>query len=275
MKDICVTLVSTNEKEVIERCLTSLFDDTRESGISFQIVIVDNASTDGTEAMIKEKFPEVVFLSQEKNEGFGKSHNRAIASTEAKYYFILNPDTFFQKGSHVLKKMYDFMEAHPKIGMIGPKIFYPDGSLQYSCWRFPTFLQPIASRTSIGKKGRGKNIADHFLMKDFDHESNRPVDAIMGSAMFVRKAALDVTHGFDDRFWMYFEDIDWCKRLWEAGWPIYYFAEVSLQHVHTRASAKVPGIINALLKNKFARVHLISWFKYFWKWRGNHKFYGK
>lgn len=273
MYDICVSLVNTNEREDIDRCLTSLYTDLKDKNFSLVIAIVDNASTDDIEGLLKEKFSDVVFLRQEKNEGFGKSHNLAMKKVEAKYYFILNPDTTFEPGSRMLQKMYDFMEANPKIGMLGPKIFYPDGSLQYSCWRFPTFLQPIASRTSMGKKGRGKKIADDFLMKDFDHEQTLPVDAIMGSAMFVRKAAIDEVGGFDDRFWMYFEDIDWCKRMWEHGWPVYYFPEVSLKHVHKRASAKVPGIVAALLKNRYARVHFISWLKYFWKWRGNHKFY--
>lgn len=275
MVDICVTFVSTNEKDVLEKCLTSLYEDTKDSGLSLKIVIVDNASTDGTGAMIKEKFPEVQFLVQEKNEGFGKSHNRAIGSMEAKYYFVLNPDTTFVLGQHILKRMYEFMEKNPKVGMMGPKVVYPDDSLQYSCYRFPTFWQPLYSRTKLGKSGRGQKIADHFFMKDFDHNATLPVDWIMGSAMFVRKAAIDEVGVFDDRYWMYAEDSDWCRRMWEKNWAVYYVHDIVIRHIHGRSSAKVPGVINALLKNKYARVHLTSWFKYFWKWRGNHKYYGK
>lgn len=275
MKDICITLVATNEKKQLETCFATLFPDIAASELDVQVVVVDNASTDGVGEWLKDTYPQVTYIRQEENNGFGASHNIAMdACTDAAYYFILNPDTSFTQGTEFLKHMKAWMDAHPKVGMAGPKIFYPDGSLQYSCYRFPTFLQPLYSRTKLGRKGSGKEIADKFQMKDFDHNSTIPVDWIMGSAMFVRKAAIDAVGGFDDVFWMYAEDSDWCRRMWEAGWPVYYVHDITLSHVHGRASAKVPGVLNALIKNKYARVHLRSWMKYFWKWRGNHKYYG-
>lgn len=273
MFDVVVTMVNTNEKDAIDACLSSLYKDIQDSSLSVGIVIVDNASEEDIASMLDSKYPDVQLIRQEENEGFGKSHNRAIASVKGTYYFVLNPDTHFPAGERMIDRMYAFMEAHSKVGMIGPKIFYPDGSLQYSCFRFPTFLQPVYSRTKLGQKGKGKDIADAFLMKDFDHNKTMPVDWIMGSAMFVRKKAIDDVGAFDDRYWMYAEDSDWCRRMWEGGWPVYYVHDIAIEHVHGRASAKVPGIINALIKNKYARVHLSSWLKYFWKWRGNHKYY--
>ncbi|PIR04022.1 MAG: hypothetical protein COV59_02450 [Candidatus Magasanikbacteria bacterium CG11_big_fil_rev_8_21_14_0_20_39_34] len=275
--DIVVTMVNTNEKELIKGCLTSLWVDTKDDNLKVAIVIVDNNSTEDIEPMLNEQFKDsfafVRLIRQEKNEGFGKSHNKAMSAVEGKYYFILNPDTHFKAGQHMLKKMYAFMEENENIGMIGPRIIYPDGNIQYSCYRFPTFLQPLYSRTKLGRSGNGKKIADHFLMKDFEHNATIPVDWIMGSAMFTRKKVIDEVGGFDDRFWMYAEDSDWCRRLWEHNWPVYYFHEVTIEHIHRRASADVPGVIKAMLKNKFARQHLRSWIKYFWKWRGNHKYY--
>jgi len=273
MVDVCVTMVSTNEAARVKTCLDSLYKDIEGSGLTVSIVIVDNASTDGIESLLKSDFPNVEFIRQETNEGFGKSHNKAIKHKKARFYFVLNPDTTFPEGQHVIKRLHSFMLDNPTVGMSGPKILYPDGSMQYSCFRFPTFTQPIYSRTKLGKKGKGKEIADHFLMKDFDHNKTIPVDWIMGSAMFVRAEAIDEVGAFDDRYWMYAEDSDWCRRMWEAHKPVYYVHDVYIKHVHGRASAKVPGVINALLKNKYARVHLVSWLKYFWKWRGNHKFY--
>lgn len=272
MVDVCVTIVNTNEKEAIKNCLYSFFEDTKNSGLNIEIVIVDNDSKDGIEELEKE-FKNLKIIKQEVNAGFGKSHNKAIENTQAKYYFVLNPDTLFPENQSFLQKTYNFMESNPRIGAAGPKIVYMDGSLQYSCFRFPSFWQPIFSRTKFGKKGKGKEVADNFLMKDFDHNKTMPVDWIMGSAMFVRKKAIDEAGEFDDRFWMYAEDSDWCRRMWEKGWAVYYLHDVIIKHAHGRASAKVPGIINALVKNKYARTHLISWLKYFWKWRGNHKYY--
>lgn len=273
MYDICITLVNTNEQKEIEACLTSLLEDSKDSGLNLYAVIIDNASKESPVGLVSDKFGPMKLIIQKKNEGFGKSHNAAIKSVDAKYYFILNPDTTFTPGQNFLRRFYDFMEAHSKIGMAGPKIIYPDGSLQYSCYRFPSFWQPLFSRTKLGKSGKGKLIADDFLMKDFDHNHTMPVDWVMGSAMFARKRAIDEVGGFDDLFWMYAEDSDWCRRMWEAGWAVYYVHDIILKHVHGRASAKVPGVVNALLKNKYARVHLWSWLKYFWKWRGNHKYY--
>lgn len=272
MKDINVVIVNYKMKDDIDKCLTSLYSDVKDSGLDVIVTIVDNASYDGIAELLKEKYPQAKFIQMPGNEGFGHAQNAGMKACEAKYYFVLNPDTEFLPDSSSMKKMFDFMEKHDKIGMIGPKIVYPDGSLQYSCWRFPSFWQPIFSRTKYGQKGTGKIIADHYLMKDFDHNQTMPVECIMGSAMFVRKSALDEVGGFDDHFWMYFEDIDWCRRMWEKHWPVYYVHSIVIKHAHGRGSAKVPGIFRALIKNKLARIHLISWLKYFWKWRGDRSF---
>lgn len=273
MFDICITIVNTNETELIKNCLKTLRSDSVGSGLNIYTVIIDNASTDDPSSLLRENFSQLNLILQKKNLGFGAAHNIAISSADASYYFILNPDTIFDSGQNFLRRLYDFMETYSQIGIVGPKIIYPDGSLQYSCYRFPSFWQPIYSRTKWGKAGKGKLIADRFLMKDFDHNKTEPVDWVMGSAMFVRKRAIDEVGMFDDRFWMYAEDSDWCRRMWENGWAVYYINDVVLRHYHGRASAKVPGVLNALIKNKYARVHLISWLKYFWKWRGNHKYY--
>lgn len=272
MFDICVTLVNTKELSEIKHSLKTLLADTKDSFLNVAFVVVDNATGEDLDNL-KNEIPNLEIVKQDKNYGFGYSHNVAFKKVSAKYYFILNPDTEFSLGQNFLQKLYDFMENNPKIGMVGPKIIYPDGSLQYSCYRFPSFWQPFFSRTKWGKTGKGKETSDSFLMKDFDHNQTIPVDWIMGSAMFARAEAMKETENFDNRYFMYAEDSDWCRKMWEKNWAVYYLHSVYLTHVHGRASAKVPGILKALVKNRYARVHLISWFKYFWKWRGNHKYY--
>ncbi|MFA7653537.1 MAG: glycosyltransferase family 2 protein [Candidatus Magasanikbacteria bacterium] len=272
MLDVCVSLVNTGEKKEIENAIRTLLADSQNNGLNLGFVIVDNASNDEVESLAR-AFSNLKIIKQEENFGFGRSHNRTFTEVKAKYYFVLNPDTEFPIGQNFLRKLYDFMEAHPKIGMVGPKIIYPDGNLQYSCYRFPSFWQPIFSRTQWGRRGRGKEMSDRFLMKDFDHKETMPVDWVMGSAMMARGQAVDEVGGFDDWFFMYAEDSDWCRRMWEKGWAVYYVSDVYLKHTHGRASARVHGVISALIKNRYARHHLISWLKYFWKWRGNHKYY--
>jgi GT2 family glycosyltransferase len=273
MTHLIISLVATNERDLLEKCLLTLIPDIKSSGLNTKIIIVDNASSDDIDS-IGSLFPDVEILKQRGNEGFGKSHNRAMKTVpETQYFLILNPDTVFPPQQQILRRMYDFMESNPKVGICGPKLLYPDGSLQYSCCRFPNFFQPLYSRTNLGKSPKGARENTHFLMKDFDHNATVPVDWVIGSAMLVRKQAIDEVGMFDERFWMYAEDSDWCRSMWEKNWRVYYLHDVMLTHVHGRFSAKVPGVIMALLTNRYARVHLASWLKYFWKWRGTHKYY--
>lgn len=273
MFDINIVIVNYNMKPKIDRCLDSLYRDIDQSGLKANVVIVDNASKDGSQDILPGKYPKIKYLYQNENKGFGAGQNVGLSKYESKYHFVLNPDTYFFPEENTLRKMYDFMEKEPKVGMIGPKLVYPDGSLQYSCFRFQTFLQPLFSRTKLGLSGKGKSYHDYLLMKDFDHEDKRPVDWIMGSAMFIRDTALKQVGMFDDRFFMYYEDSDLCRRFWEAGWSVYYVPEAKIEHSYNRASAKISGILKSILGNKLARVHIASWIKYMWKWKGNYKYY--
>ncbi len=272
MFDICVTMVNTKERAEIEKSLDTLYGDSVGSELNFGVVIIDNASGENVEDLEK-KYTNLKVIKQENNMGFGYSHNRAFEAIQAKYYFMLNPDTEFPSGQNFLSRMKRFMDENPKIGMAGPKIFYPDGSLQFSCYRFPSFFQPVFSRTSIGQTETGKKSTSRYLMKDFDHNRTMPVDWVMGSAMFFRREAYEQVGGFDERYFMYAEDSDLCRRLWEAGWAVYYVHDIYLRHTHGRASAKVPGVLRALITNPFTRVHIISWLKYFFKWRNNRRYY--
>jgi len=272
MFDICVTIVNTKERDEIEKSLQSLYLDTKNSSLNFAVVIVDNDSKENIEELVS-KFPNLQIIKNEKNFGFGYSHNQAMKKVMARYYFILNPNTLFPVGQNILKQLVDFMERNPKIGLVGPKILYPDNTLQYSSYRYPSFFQPVYSRTSIGQTQHGKKATDRYLMKDFDHEATIPVDWVMGSAMFYRREAYEKVGGFDERFFMYAEDSDLCRRNWEAGWSVYYLHAVNIIHTHGRASAKVRNPLFAILNNHFTRIHIFSWLKYFIKWRNNRRYY--
>lgn len=272
MFDVNIVIVNCNMKDDIKKCLSSLYLDIKDSQLNVNVVVVDNASVDGSRDLILSHYPQVKYLEQKINRGFGFGQNVGLSSTEAKYHFVLNPDTYFFPGEKTLRRLFEFMERETKIGIIGPKILYPDHSLQYSCFRFPTLLHPLFIRTTLVNK-KGKKYQRYFAMKDYDHESVRPVDWLMGSALFIRGQAIAEIGKFDEQFWMYYEDSDLCRRFWEQGWSVYYFPKVTIEHTYSRSSAAVPGIFSALLKNKLARVHVLSWLKYMWKWRGNNKYY--
>ncbi len=273
MFDINVVIVNYNSKEKILKCLESLFCDNQN--MNLHITVVDNSSSDNIEGDLLNKYSNINlrFIKNIKNFGFAKAQNRGISNIEAKYHFVLNPDTIFIEGQNVIKRMYSFMENNPKVGIAGPKIVYPDGKRQNSCYRFPNFFQPLYSRTKLGKIGGGKKIADDYVMNDFEHDETIPVDWIMGAAMFVRQSAIDEVGMFDERFWMYAEDSDWCRRMWDKGWYVYFIHDVLIKHDHGRGSAKTTGILKSLLKNKLARAHLKSWFQYMWKWRRTNKYH--
>jgi len=278
MKDINIVFLNFFSKDDILRAVDSVFKDTQNSSFDIKITVTDSSQNkDGVKEVLKEKFGEKVeYIDCGGNFGFGHGCNIGFASTEARYYCTLNPDTVIPENSHTIETIINFLDNNKIIGGVGPKLLNLDGSLQYSCYRFdlPSILIKPFKHINLDKKYAWvRKHADKLEMKDFDHNETRPVDWIMGSAMIVRKEAADKVGFFDDRFFMYMEDSDWCRRLWEAGYPVYYLHDVVIHHVHKRDSAKTPGIFKALIKNKLARIHMQSWVKYLWKWRNNHKYY--
>ncbi len=269
MHDIAITIVNYNMRDAILACLQTLRADIASSNLDVVVTIVDNASSDNLQRVLANQFPEVRFIANDANVGFGRGNNVGLQSVKAKYYFVLNPDTSFVQ-PNTLSRLYDWMEREPKVGMIGPKLIYPDGTLQKSCFRFPKFSDKIMRQLKLDRFYRVKKRIDHFLMEDFDHRSARAVDWVLGSAMFVRAKALEQVGGFDDRFFMYFEDCDWCRRFWEAHWPVYYVPEITIAHVYARATTKTGGVIKSLLTSRLAREHVKSWWRYYHKWRNRH-----
>lgn len=282
MKDISVVFVNYKTKDDVMKAIASLVKDVVDSNIKMQITVVDNSeNTDNIKGEMTAQLRDsdkitFNYLDGGGNVGFGKGSNIGFAYTPARYYCTINPDTILTENSHVVERIVKFMDEHPKIGMIGPKLLNTDGTVQDSCYRFDLssiLIKPF-KHINLDKKYKWvKKHADKLIMRDFDHNETRPVDWVMGSAMIVRREVCDVVGFFDDRYFMYLEDCDWCRKVWEAGWPVYYVHDIIIEHKHARDSAKVPGVFKALFKNKLARVHLKSWFQYVWKWRKNHKYY--
>lgn len=265
MKDINIIIVSYNSKAVLEPCVRSLLKDVPYIGrVQWQITVVDNASKDGTSAFIRERFPDVVVIEQG-NLGYAGGVNRGIEACDSRYHFVLNPDTEMIE-PNTIARLISWMDSHPKVGMVGPKLLNADGSVQDSCGRFPKIVDPLLKRLFVNKYLWAKRRIAYTHMRDFDHNATQPVDWILGSAMLVRREALEQVGPMDRRFFMYFEDMDWCRRFWMRRWPVYYLHDVMLRHLYKRESAKVSGA-KAVFVNKLTRIHLKSWWKYFWKYR--------
>ncbi|MBI5221721.1 MAG: glycosyltransferase family 2 protein [Candidatus Magasanikbacteria bacterium] len=278
MNDINVVFLNFLMKDDIIRAVDSVFNDIINCSYDVQVTVADNSENkDNIKEALNERFGDKVkYIDCGGNIGFGAGNTVGFKSTPARYYFAINRDTIIPENSKVVERIIKFMDEQPKIGCIGPKLLNMDGTLQYSCYRFdlPSILIKPLKQINFDKKYAWvKKHANKLEMKDFDHNETRPVDWVLGAAMVVRQEVVDKIGWFDDRYFMYLEDADWCRRMWEANWPVYYVHDIVIMHMHARASAKVPGVFQALFKNKLARIHMMSWFKYLWKWKGNHKYY--
>lgn len=266
MVDISIIIVNYKMKESIRAALLTLFLDIKDLPLSVAVTVVDNNSEDGVGEMVEKEFPRVLFLHNGGNIGFGAANNNAVKYTPARYYFFLNPDTRFVEAA-TIRRLFEFMEAKPRAGICAPRLTNSDGSLQFSCCRFPRVMVPLYRRTALGKTEMGKKQVDAFLMSDWEHDKRRMVDWVMGSAMFIRAAALKEVGLWDDRFFMYFEDTDLCRRFWLNHWPVYYVSDIVLEHAHHRESAKLP-VWEGVFKSRTTRYHIVSWLNYLWKYRG-------
>jgi GT2 family glycosyltransferase len=276
MKDIHIVFLNYFMKDDILQAVESVLHDIVDCPYSVAITVADNSNNgDGIEQDLVSRFPSVQYINSGGNVGFGRGNVVGFQTQEARYYFALNRDTVIPKDSKTIERLVRFMDEHPKIGCIGPKLLNMDGSLQYNCYRFdlPSLLIKPLKQIQFDKKYKWiKKHADRLEMKDFDHNSTRPVDWVLGAAMVVRREVVGKIGWFDERYFMYLEDCDWCRRMWECHFPVYYVHDIVIYHRHERGSSKVPGIWKALFKNKLARIHAKSWVQYLWKWKGTRYF---
>lgn len=278
MKDLNIVFLNYFCKDDILRAIDSVQKDITGSHFDIHITVVDNSNNqDGIGRDLYQKFPTIKYINLKENVGFGKGNAAGFKAAPARYYFALNRDTIIPENSKTVDRLIAFMDEHPKIGCIGPKLTGMDGSVQHACFRFDLrsiLIKPFKQIHWDKKYAWVKKYTDRLLMADFDRASTRPVDWVQGAAMVVRhEVAMDVGW-FDERYFMYMEDCDWCRSMWEKGWPVYFVHDIVIKHRHERESAKIPGIWRALVQNRLARLHLLSWLKYMWKWRGTHKYYG-
>lgn len=228
-----------------------------------EIIVVDNASGDDTPEVVRREFPNVRVIVSPKNTGFGPGSNMGMREARGRYVLIMNPDIVIMDDA--LDRLVDYMDRNPDVGMVGPQLKNPDGSWQYSCYSFPNYMTPVYRRTPLGTTGRGRAALCSYLMEDWDHDTTREVDWLLGACLMMRKSMLEKIGFFDERFFLYFEDTDLCRRAWQAGYRVVYNPEVQITHYHRRESA---GSVTKLLTNWITREHLKSGVKYFWKYRG-------
>ncbi len=232
MCDLSVIIVNWNTKDFLNNCIRSIKKNTQK--ISFEIIVIDNGSTDGSASAVEANFPEVILIKNQKNLGYGRANNQGYALAKGKYILFLNSDMAVQK--NCLDRMFDFMEKNPAVGASSCKLTFPDGSLQHSCREFPRFKTIFLMLIGVRFLFPKMKIFRNYLMLDWDQSDIRDVDQIMGSFMFIRSAVVGDVGGFDERFWMYFEEVDLCLRIKAAGWKIVHYPFVSSIHFLSKSS---------------------------------------
>jgi N-acetylglucosaminyl-diphospho-decaprenol L-rhamnosyltransferase len=222
LTDLSVSIVNTSSRELLLACLGTL------RGTKAEIVVLDNASEDGSAEAVRERFPEVRVIAQEFRAGFGANHNTVIRATSGRYVYVLNEDT--TADDWAFERVVAYLDAHPKVAVLGPRLVYPNGGLQDSAWRFPTPLVSTLGLLTVGKVG----------IKQSGGDAPRAVDWVMGAALVLRREALDQVGLFDEDFFLYSEEVDLQFRLRRAGWEVHYFPAATVVHHESQFSAEIP-----------------------------------
>lgn len=230
-------IVTYNSTDHLRRCLTSIND--HNDWTQFKIHIVDNGE-DADLSLMLESFPTVRKVPNQKNIGFAKAVNRAMDMSTAPYICVLNPDTIIS--DRFLEKCLGYFKYHPSVSTLGPKIYNEDGTIQGSARSFPTLLTSLFGRTSWLTKAYPRNAISKKNIVNIDSLCTSPVevDWVSGACMVIRREAVNNVGNLDERFFMYWEDADWCRRMHEKGWKVIYFPEASLLHICGQSSKTRP-----------------------------------
>ena len=264
-KELTIAINGYKSPELLRLCLQSVFKHINQNKIDCEVLVTDSATEESTEMLMREEFPSVRFLPFRKNVGFSTMANASLREARGKYVFLINSDIVLT--DLVVTQMLDFLRARPDIGILSPKQLNFNGTLQPSCFHFYRPLTILYRRTWLGKLPFAKRHLNWFVMADYDKLEPRAVDWVMGSAMFVTKKAVERVGMMDQRFFMYMEDVDWCRRFWEQGFKVVYYPEVFVYHYHGKGSAK-GGLFGSLFFNPLTWYHIKSATQYFWKYWG-------
>lgn len=249
---LSIIIVSWNVKDLLKTCLASIFINV--SGFDFEVIVVDNASSDGTPEMIGLEYPRVKFIQNKENLGFGKANNVGLRQATGEYLLFLNDDT--EINDNIFSKLFSKFEVDQKLGMIGCKLLNQDNSIQPSVRNFPKLKDQAVILTKL--HNLNPKLICNYTQENFDYNKEQEADQVMGAFMLTKKSILDEVGDFDEKFFLWFEEVDLQKRLQKAGYKIIYYPEVSIKHIK-EASFKQLNRFSAQINYNKSLLH------YFWK----------
>jgi N-acetylglucosaminyl-diphospho-decaprenol L-rhamnosyltransferase len=258
--DVSIVIISWKMRELLKICLDSIYKFTNE--INFEIIVIDNDSQDGTPEMIEKDYKKITLLKNSANRGVAPARNQGIRIAKGRYILILDADMEFKENS--IAQIYDYMEKNQGVGLLGCKLVDSANTLQYSCKRYPNLLALVFRRLEHYKLiANSKTLRDH-IMKDWDHNSIKEVDYVIGACQYFRRKLISEVGLYDDKIFYGPEDMDYCLRIWRFGSKVVYYPFTSIFHHEQRITKKK-------ILSKISIMHLWGIFYIYWKYKGKIK----
>lgn len=232
--DLSVIIVSWNVQPLLRACLHSVAAES--GGLALQVIVVDSASSDGSADMVAAEFPWVTLIRCHENVGFPRGNNIGIAAANGRFVLLLNPDTVVH--DQALLKMVQYLEAHPAVGVVGAQLLNEDGSVQSSRRRFPTLITGFVESSWL-QAWAPTAVLSHYYAQDLADDQISQVDWVMGACLMTRQPIVQQVGGLDEGYFMYSEELDWCRRIKAAGWQVVYLPTAQVTHFQGKSSDQV------------------------------------
>jgi GT2 family glycosyltransferase len=233
MKDITIGIATWNAADLLKGSLNSIIKNV--TGLTYEVVVVDNGSVDKTAQIMREEFPDFIFIRNQVNEGVARARNKCLDIANSRYVILLDVDTIILPGS--FQALVDVMDRNPRVGIGGPKLLNPDGSIQMSCRTFQTPLTILFRGTFLGKLFPESRFVKNHLMTNWDHKDIRSVDWMLGACHIIRRETIEDVGRLDEGFFYLYEDVEYCWRARKRGWDVLYIPQSQIIHIYQRQSA--------------------------------------
>jgi len=251
--DLSIVILNWKVKDLLRKCLASVYEHT--SGIDFEVFVVDNDSRDGSVEMVLQEFSQVTLMANNTNVGFAAGNNQAIEQASGDFVILLNPDT--ELTSNAFAKIIEVMQMHPEVGVCGPKLLNPDGTLQNSVRHYPSFCSQALVMLKLHNFLPWLPPVRHYFATDFDYEREQEVDQVMGAAFMIRRDVLEDIGGLDQDYFIWFEEVDYCRRAANAGYKVLYTPQAEIIHHGGESFVQALG----LQRQKYLNDSLLKYMK--------------
>jgi len=229
---LSIIIVNYNVKKLLKGCIKSIYETIKN--IEYEVIVIDNNSSDGSVEMLKNEFPQVKIIENTENKGFAAANNQGINVSRGKYILLLNPDTIVLPNA--INTMLEFMDNRAEAGAVGCKILNPDGTLQSSCRNFPSILIILYDSIGLHRVFSKSKIVSRYYLRYWDHDEIRVVDSVKGACLMIRQEVIKKVGLLDERFFLFGEEVDWCRRIKENGWKVFFTPNAQIIHYGGQSS---------------------------------------